>query len=414
MLLTAALLHAALAVPGFAEDWPEFRGPTGQGHSVAKGLPLHWSGSENVLWKKEIPGKGWSSPIVVGKRLYLTTAVPTGNDESGPHSLWTVCVDSVSGEIIWNQEVFTQPAGVKIHGKNSHASPTPICDGKRLFVHFGTHGTASLALADGKILWRNTELKYAPLHGNGGSPVLVDGLLVVSCDGLDQQFVVALDQNSGKIRWRTPRNANPKKGFSFGTPLVIEVAGKSQIISQGSDAVVAYTPGEGKEIWRVLYPGGYSVIPRPVYGAGLLFICTGYDSPTLIAIRPQGAAGDVTETHVAWQLKKAVPNTPAPLLVDNALYLVSDNGVATCLEAATGKQRWQNRIGGNFSASPVYADGRIYLQSEEGDGIVLKPGPVYEELARNKLGERTLASLAVADGALFIRGESHLLRVQVK
>ena len=394
------------------EDWNEFRGPTGQGHSTVTGLPTHWGDVENVAWKREIPGKGWSSPIVLGKRLYLTTAVPSASSDSGLQSLRAICVDAVSGKLVWNVEIFQQPEGVKVHGKNSHASPTPITDGKRLFVHFGTHGTACLALADGEILWRNQELKYAPVHGNGGSPVLVEGLLIVSCDGADEQFVVALDKMSGTIRWRIPRNVNPAKGFSFGTPLVIQIDGQQQVVSPGSDAVVAYDPQNGREIWKVKYPGGYSVVPRPVFGLDLLFVCTGYDAPTLLAIRPEGASGDVTESHVVWRLKNSVPLNPSPLLVGDALYLISDDGVATCLAATTGTQRWKQRIEGHFSASPIYADGKIFLQSEEGDGIVLTPGPEYQELARNSLGERTLSSYAVGDGALFIRSEKHLTRLQ--
>lgn len=408
----AFLMCCSLGTLALGQDWTEFRGPTGQGHSTVTGLPTHWGEAENVAWKHEIPGKGWSSPIVLGKRLYLTTAVPKDADDAGPLSLRTVCIDAASGNIVWNVEVFEQPQGVKVHGKNSHASPTPITDGTRLFVHFGTYGTACLALADGKIEWRNEELKYVPVHGNGGSPVLVDGLLILSCDGGDDQFVVALDQTTGMVRWRTQRSIKPAKGFSFGTPLVIRIAGKQQVVSQGSEAVVAYDPQTGIEIWYVKYPGGYSVVPRPVFGEGLLFVCTGYDVPTLLAIRPEGALGDVTDTHVAWQLKKAVPLNPSPLLVDDALYLISDDGVATCLDAATGKQRWQKRIGGNFSASPLYADGKIFLQSEEGDAIVLEPGSEYQELARNPMKERALASYAISDGALFIRTEKHLLRVQ--
>jgi len=250
------------------------------------------------------------------------------------------------------------------------------------------------------------------VHGNGGSPVLAGNALIVSCDGRDEQFVVGLDKIRGTIRWRTPRNLSPAKGFSFGTPLVIRIDGKQQVVSPGSDAVAAYDPQHGREIWKVKYPGGYSVVPRPVFGLNLLFVCTGYDSPTLLAIRPEGASGDVTETHVVWRLKKAVPLNPSPLVVDDALYLISDNGVATCLAAMTGAQRWQQRIGGNFSASPIYADGKIFLQSEEGDGIVLKPGPAYHELARNPVRERTLSSYAVGDGALFIRSEKHLTRLQ--
>jgi outer membrane protein assembly factor BamB len=408
------LLCATFSAWAHADDWTEFRGPTGQGISTATGLPTHWSTSQNVAWRVELPGRGWSSPVLLGKRVYLTTAVPIESDASGSQSLRALCVDADSGDMIWNVEVFQQAARAPMHGKNSHASATPVTDGKRLFVHFGPHGTACLNLENGKILWRNEDLKYSPVHGNGGSPVLVKGLCVVSCDGSDHQFVAALDQRRGSLRWRTDRNARPQKGFSFGTPLVIDVGGKEQIVSTGSDAVMAYDPKSGREIWRVAYPGGYSVVPRPVFGMGLLFVCTGYDSPTLVAIRPEGAGGDVTESHVAWRLKKAVPHNPSPLLVDDALYLVSDKGIVTCLEARSGTERWQERVGGEFSASPLYADGKIFLQNETGDGIVLRPGAKYEELARNALGERSLASYAVGDGALFVRTEMHLARLQDK
>jgi outer membrane protein assembly factor BamB len=366
-----------------------------------------------VAWSREIPGKGWSSPIVFKKRLYLTTAVPRGA-ASGPQSLRAICASAESGEILWNVEVFEQPEGAPIHDKNSHASSSPVTDGKRLFVHFGPHGTASLALDDGSILWRNQELKYSPVHGNGGSPVLIEGLVVVSCDGSDRQFVAALDQQTGAVRWESARNLNPDRGFSFGTPLIITISGRKQLISAGSDGVQAFNPKNGREIWRVTYPGGYSVVPRPVYGARLLFVCTGYNTPALLAISPEGAAGDVTATHVVWQSNKAVPHNPSPLLVDDSIYLVSDKGVATCLEARTGHEKWHQRLGGNFSASPLFADGKIFMQSEEGDGIVFAPGPAYHELARNPLGERTLASYAVGDGALFIRSERHLARVEAK
>lgn len=395
-----------------AEEWTEFRGPTGQGLSSATGLPIRWSPTENVTWRREIPGKGWSSPILHNGLIYLTTAVPLEDRNDAPQSLRTLCLSAATGEILWNVEVFQQPAGAKIHGKNSHASPTPITDGKTLFVHFGTYGTANLDF-DGKIRWKCQELKYVPQHGNGGSPVLVDGLLFVSCDGTDVQFVAALDQATGEIRWKRPRSTTPDKGFSFSTPLVIEVDGKKQIVSSGSDAVFAYKPEDGSEIWHVNYPGGFSLVPRPVFGHGLVFICTGYATPALLAIRPQGAAGDVTESHVAWRLKKSVPNSPSPLIVGDSIYLIADNGVATCLDVTTGKQHWQNRIGGNFSASPIFADGKIYLQSEDGVGIVLAANPAeFEELGRNSIGEKSLASYAIDGRALLVRSEHHLTRVQ--
>lgn len=408
VLLCSAGLHAARA----DDDWVEFRGPTGQGHAQASGLPVHWTETENVTWRQAIPGKGWSSPILSKGRVYLTTAVPSGDDGSATQSLRAVCLDARTGSIEWNVEVFEQPSGAQLHPKNSHASSTPITDGKRVYVHFGPHGTAALDL-DGQVLWRNQELKYSPQHGNGGSPVLVDGLLVVSCDGLDAQYVAALDQASGRLRWKQPRSVRPEKGFSFGTPLVIEVEGRKQLISTASNAVFAYNPADGSEIWRVQYPGGFSVVPRPVYGEGLLFICTGYNTPSLLAIRPEGARGDVTESHVAWKARKGVPANPSPLLVGRELYLVSDGGVATCLDAATGQEHWNSRLGGNYSASPVYADGKIYVQSEEGEGVVFQPDPArYVEVSRNTLGERALASYAIGEGALFVRSAEHVARVE--
>lgn len=408
----ALLLILALATPLLSADWTEFRGPTGQGLSSAKNLPLTWSDTENVAWKQELPGKGWSSPIILKGRIYLTSAVPQKDDPNSSHSLRTFCLDVKSGKVLWDVEVFEQQAGVGIHGKNSHASPTPITDGKQLFVHFGTHGTACLDL-DGNILWTNRELKYAPVHGNGGSPVLVNDLLVLGCDGADVQFIVALDQKTGKIRWKTPRDLNPDRGFTFSTPLVIEVAGKKQIVSQASGGVFAYDPADGGVIWSVLYGSGYSVVPRPVFGHGLVFVCTGYNTPQLLAIRPDGA-GDVTETHVVWQSKKAVPHNPSPLLVGEELYMVSDGGVATCLDAKTGTEHWQQRLGGAYSASPIFADGRVYFQSEAGEGIVVEAGKTFKELARNPLKARTLASYAAADGFLLIRTETHLARMQSK
>ncbi|HLQ44720.1 MAG TPA: PQQ-binding-like beta-propeller repeat protein, partial [Planctomycetaceae bacterium] len=314
--------------------------------------------------------------------------------------------------VVWDSEVFLQDGKTArpIHPKNSHASPTPISDGQHLFVHFGTHGTACLTL-NGKIVWRTRELKYEPAHGNGGSPIFVDDMLVICCDGADTDFVIALDKATGKTRWRTDRTVNKGRKFSFSTPLLIEVNGEQQIVAPGTGHVAAYRPQNGAEIWRVDYGDGYSVIPRPVFGQGLVFISTGYDSPNLLAIRPDGK-GDVTKTHVAWKVSKSMPHTPSPLLVGEDLYVVSDGGVATCLNAKSGEQVWQKRLGGGFSASPTFADGKIYFQSEGGEGIVVEPGSEFREVSRNQLEPRTFASYAVADGALFIRTESQLYRIQ--
>ncbi len=389
-----------------ASDWPEFRGPTGQGVSDAGSLPVSWDRTKSVVWRAAIPGRGWSQPVVHGGRVYLTTAVRTRRNQS----LRAVRLDAKTGKISWNVEVFRH-GQVSIHNKNSHASATPVVDGGRLYVHFGAQGTACLDL-EGRVIWRNRELRYDSVHGNGGSPVLAGSVLVVNCDGGDVQFVVALDRHTGKIKWKKSRPPHRGKGFSFSTPLSIEVDGKTQLVSPASDWVVAYDPEDGREIWRVHYQQhGYSVVPRPLYGHGLVFVCTGFNSPSLLAIRPDGQ-GDVTKTHVAWITKEGIPKGPTPVLVGDEIYMVNDGNIASCLDARTGKRHWRARVGGrNHSASLVYGDGKIYFQSEEGEGTVIKAGKKFVELSRNPLRERSLASYAIADGSIFIRTEKHLYRI---
>jgi outer membrane protein assembly factor BamB len=408
-----AIFFSILTVSlSYSADWPEFRGPTAQGLYEGPALPIKWGREQNVVWKKPIPGVGWSSPVVAGGKIYLTSAVPKSDDvRNGDQSLRAMCLSAETGKVVWDHEVFLQEGRTapKIQAKNSHASPTPIVHGNRLYVHFGHQGTACLDL-DGKVIWRNRELKYPPVHGNGGSPELVDDVLIFSCDGGNDPFVVALDAGNGKVKWKKPRSFDYFKHFSFCTPLVIEVHGSKQVILPGSGGVIAYDPKTGEEIWKVAYEG-YSVVPRPVYGQGLVFVSSGYDSPQLLAIRPDGK-GDVTNTHIAWRLKRDAPLNPSPLLVGEELYIVSDKGTASCLSARTGDVHWSERLGGAYSASPLFADGKIFFLSEEGRGIVVKAGKQFEELARNDLRERALASFAAADGALYIRTEKNLYRVQ--
>lgn len=392
-----------------ANDWPQFRGPTADGHARIDRLVTQWSASKNVQWKQAIPGSGWSSPVIVAGKVYLTTAVPV--EGSKDLSLRTLCLDAKDGKTLWSTEVFVQDGAKapRIHGKNSHASPTPIVANGRLYVHFGHQGTACLDL-EGKILWKNRDLSYAPVHGNGGSPILVGNALVFSTDGATVRELVALDAGTGKLRWRTKRSTPAARNFSFSTPTLVEVEGKPQLLSPGSDVLGAYDPTTGEELWHCKYKG-YSVIPRPVVGHGMVFISTGYDRPSLLAIR-LGGKGDVTDSHIAWKLDRNIPHTPSLLLVGNELYMVSDNGFASCVDARSGKVHWSKRLPGNgYSASPILAGGHIYFLSENGVTTVIKPTTVYEEVSRNDIGERTLASLAVADGALFLRSATHLYRI---
>lgn len=390
-----------------AGDWPEFRGPTAMGQSTARNLPITWSPTNNVVWKQPVAGSGWSSPVLRSGRLYLTTAIKKA---SGGLTLQALALDAVTGKPLWESTVFdTADAGASIHSKNGQASPTPIVTEDRLYVHFGHHGSAALDLT-GKVIWRQDSVRYTPVHGNGGSPVLVDGLLIFGVDGESEPRLVALDAKDGKVRWETTRETPAKRKFSFCTPLVIESEGKPLVVSPASGAALAYDPVDGREVWRVLYGEGYSVVPRPVLARGLLFLASGYDRPILHAIRP-GGKGDVTASHVAWTLAKGAPNTPSMVVVDDLLYCVSDAGIASAIEADTGKVVWSERLGGDFSSSIVHADGRLYFQNEAGVGFVVKPGRQFELLAKNDLAERTLASYAVDEGALFIRTAGHLYRI---
>lgn len=381
------------------QDWPQFRGPTGQGVSEERNLPLSWSETKNVRWKVEIPGRGWSSPVIQGDRIWLTTATEDG------HSLRAIAVDVNTGAIQQNVEVFRLKSPKLTNGKNSFASPTPIVEGDRVYLHFGAYGTACITQS-GEIVWK-TKLDYDNgQHGTGGSPVLYDDLLIVSCDGLEQQFVVALDKATGKVRWKKMRETGYQ---AYSTPLVVSLPSGDQVISPGAFQAISYEPRTGKEIWRVRYGEGFSNVPRPVYGNDMVFICSGFQEPSLLAVRVDGR-GDVTK-KIVWKLDRGIPRTPSPLLVGNELYIVNDNGIATCIDAKTGEELWRARLDGNYSASPIYADGRIYFLSEEGLSIVIAPGRQLKHLATNQLDGPTLASMAVSHNSIFIRSATHLYRI---
>ena len=374
----------------YGEDWPQFRGPGGEGHSTEKNLPLTWSETSHIAWKTLIPGRGWSSPAVANDRIWLTSEVDSG--------LHVYSLDATSGKVLKDVTVFPKRDLGSQHAKNTHASPTPILEDGRVYVHFGSHGTAALN-SDGEILWKAT-MTYEPMHGTGGSPVIYRDLLIFSCDGTDVQYVVALNKNSGKVKWKTNRKAY----MAFSTPLLIQVDGKDQVVSPGAYRTVAYDPANGKELWSVAYGEGFSNVPRPVFGHGLIFLSSGFNRADLLAVKPGG--------EVVWKYGRSVSLTPSFLLVGEELYMVSDNGIATCFDAKTGTVRWQQRLGGTYSASPTFADGRIYFQNEDGETVVIAPGKEFRKLAVNQLDGQTLATLAISGGQIFLRTGTHLYAIR--
>jgi outer membrane protein assembly factor BamB len=409
----------------FAADWPEFRGPSGNGIVEATGLPLTWSETENVRWKTEIPYKGWSTPVVLGGQVWLTTATPDGTD------FYAICVDAESGEIVFNERLFhsdsPEPLGNNV---NTYASPSPAIEAGRVYVHFGSYGTACLDTATKKVLWQRTDLPCRHFRGPGSSLVLFEDLVIVTFDGVDVQYVAGLDKNSGNTVWKTDRstvwndldeNGRPKREGdfrkAFSTPLVIDTPSGKQLITLGSSAAFAYEPRTGAEIWKT-HNAAYTPAARPVYGNGLAFITTGRGGKQeLWAVKVDGK-GDVTDTHVAWKIEGAiVPEEPSPILVGNLLYTVSGDGAVSCIEGATGRILWTEQIGGNYEASPICATGgandHLYFFSTQGKTTVLKAGPVYEVLATSsRLDEGFMASPAVSGNSLFLRTKTHLYRIE--
>jgi outer membrane protein assembly factor BamB len=405
---TLALASSTL----FAADWPEFRGPGAQGQSDAKDLPLTWSPTSHIAWKTPVAGVGWSSPVVIGDRIFLTSAVSlSGKEEAtADRSLRALALDAATGKTVWDVELF-QAASPRAHRKNSHASPTPVYEDGKLFVHFGHLGTACLNASNGQTVWATQAHAYVPVHGNGSSPVLFEDLLIFSADAETEPKVIALDKTTGQQRWAFARQSDAKKKFSFCTPLLIEVKGQKQLITPGSGVVNALNPKDGKEIWRCYYDQGYSVVPRPVYAHGMVFISTGYDKPLVLAIKADGQ-GDVTATHLAWKIEKAAPHNPSMAVIGDELYFVADNGILSCVDAKTGQVHYSERCTGPVSASLLAADGKLYIQDEKGLGVVMQPGKQFKILAQNDLGERSLASYAVIGSDLLIRTEGNLFRIK--
>jgi len=422
LLLSCAALLPLL--PCSAEGWPEFRGPYGNGHASAPGdktpigLPLKWSETENVKWKIEVPHRGWSTPVALDNQIWLTTATPDGKD------YFAICVDAETGKTLHNEKLFhcEKPEPLS-NNVNCYASPSPAIEKGRVYINFGSYGTACLDTTNFKTIWKRDDLPCRHYRGPGSSVILFEDFLIVTMDGVDQQYVAALDKRTGKTVWKTKRttefndldkDGKPKREGdfrkAFSTPIIVEQDGKKLMISAASKAVYGYDPKTGQERWKYAQPD-YSTSTRPVYGNGLAYVTTGMGPAKLYALRTDGQ-GDLSKKHVAWTFPKKTARIPSPILVDDLVFMVTDNGQLYCIEAATGKEVWHARSGGNHCASPIYADGRLYLCSVQGKCVVVKAGRTYEVLATNRLEGGFMASPAVCGKALILRTKTHLYRIE--
>jgi hypothetical protein len=416
-----------------AEVWPQWRGPEGQGHAnTARDLPVTWSETEHVTWKTPLPGRGWSSPVLDAAHAWMTTAIETEATEadkaqrlagaknpqplqvSGPVTMRALCVDRETGRLVHDIELFTAREPQPIHSLNSYASPSPVLAGGRLFCHFGDYGTACIDTASARVAWVNHDLRLNHENGPGSTPVVWRDLLIVHCDGSDVQYIVALDQATGRIVWKTPRsgklNDNPDLKKAYGTPLIIPLHGRDVLLSPAADWVYGYDPATGRELWRVNYGVlGFSIVPRPVTAVGLAFLSTSFMKPEMLAVRLGGAD---SEPEIVWRQAKGAPTMSSPLVVGEELYVVSDKGIMTCLDIHDGEVHWTSRLGGNFSSSPLFADGRIYVGNRDGTTFVIKPGKDYELLATNQLDGRIFATPAAVDRALYLRTDTALYKLE--
>ena len=410
LCLTVLLISLCGSTESRSENWPGFRGPTGQGLSSETDLPTRWSGTENVAWKTAVPGAGWSSPVIYGDRVFLTSTTDEGR------SCHVICLDRRDGTILWNRRTFGQTP-TKKRRENSFATSTPATDGKHVYAVFSSGRIAALDNA-GRVVWTNHDVKFYGHHGLAASPLLYKDRVIMPFDGSSdgennrvgwkipwkEAVLLALDKKTGQVRWRGKRGLSR---LGHVTPCLSDQGGRVQIVSGAGDVVQGFDPDSGARIWSI-YSKGEGVTPSIVLGDGLVFSCSGFEAPTIRVVRA-GGQGDVTKTHIAWEQKTGVPSLASMLYIKPHLYGVTDKGVVHCFDARTGEVVWRERIEGKHSSSPIYADGKIYfLEEATGESVVIEAGSKFKPIARNALGEKCKASMAVSQGNLFIRSERHL------
>jgi len=429
--MAACLIHTA-AFAAEPPAWPQWRGPAGDGHAPsARDLPVHWSETENITWKTPLPGRGWSSPVIGGPRIWLTTAIETPLSEtqrqrrlagvrnagsrtlSGPVQFHAICLDRDTGRILHDVMLCRVDDPQPIHKLNSYASPSPVLAGGRLYCSFGDFGTAAVDATTGQLLWTNRLLRLDHVNGPGSTPLLYNDLLIVACDGSDVQFIAALECGTGKLRWKTARSGklrdDPDLKKAYGTPLIITQGGRDLLVSPAADWLYGYDPATGKELWKLAYGDlGFSVVPKPVTAGDLLFMSTSFNQPQILAVKLKGP----DTPQILWRERRAAPRMPSMLVVGSELYVVNDAGIATCLETASGKKVWTGRLGGNFSSSPLYADGRIYAGNREGETFVFRPGRAFTLEATNQLDGSIMASPVAVGRSIYLRTDAAIYCIE--
>lgn len=411
LVLIALAATFCLASQAAAENWPGWRGPRGDGSSEESGVPIRWDGekNENIAWKVEVPGTGHASPVVWNDRIFLVSCLEAEQDRI------LLCFDRKSGKTLWQKSVLKSPLEKK-HALNSYASSTPTTDGKLVYVTFlegtkqGEAKGAQMAVAaydfDGNQKWLVRPGPFSSVHGYCSCPVLFEDKLIVNGDHDGDAYLVALDRETGETAWKTPRE---NKTRSYSTPIIRDIDGRTQMILSGSMSVASYDPRTGSRHWIIDGPTEQFVASM-VYNGKLLFMTAGFPEHHILAIRPDGR-GNVTETHIEWRTKENTSYVPSPIALDDYFLIVSDEGIASCYEAATGRRTWRQRIGPHYSASLVSAGGLAYFLSDEGVTTVVKPGEKYDAVAVNPLGEACYASPAISQGQIFLRAEKHLYAI---
>lgn len=392
------------------DHWPQLLGPNGDGRADAARIPLNWSEKKNVSWKTPIHGQGWSSPVIWGDQIWMGTAKEDGT------CFYAICVDKNNGKVIHDLEIFQETKPRFKHAFNSYASPTPVLEEGRVYMHFGSYGTAALNSKTGEVIWSRRDLPCDHFRGPGSSPVLYKNLLIMHYDGADVQYIVALDKGTGDTVWKKDRDINYgtnngdfKKAYC--TPSIFNIDGQDQLISPTSKATLALNPMNGEEFWRITY-GEFSATARPQYADGLFFINTGFSKAQLLAVKA-GGSGNITQSHIQWSTKKSIGSKPTQIVVNGLVFSAADKGgIVACIDAKTGKYHWTERIGGEFTASPLFANGNVYFFDQKGKTTVVKASKDFEVVASNQLEDGFMASPAVCKDSLFLRTKKALYRIE--